>query len=95
MLTDAGSVVVFVLDPFPNEDSCEVVHGCEVRSRDHRVGGPMLGWLAPGDRVEVAGELRLARVSAPVEDDLAAVQASIVADSVTHHPVTVAPDEPT
>jgi hypothetical protein len=82
VLTDVGSAVVFVLDPFPTEDRGQVAHACEVRCRDGRVASSLLERLAPGASVEVAGELRLTRVSAPVEDDLAAVRASIVADSV-------------
>jgi hypothetical protein len=80
--TEHGVLTVFVFDPFPEPVPAGTAHACEVRCRDSRLVGDVLRRGLVGASVAVSGELLLAAVSGPVEDELCAVLVSIEADEV-------------
>ncbi|HEY3530857.1 MAG TPA: hypothetical protein VGK78_17065 [Nocardioides sp.] len=90
--TDHGMLAVFVFDPYPEpapESMREgAAHGCEVRCRDERLIGEVLGHGEVGAPVAVTGELILFVVSGPMEDELCAVRAAIEAEDVCFGSVT-------
>lgn len=84
--TEDGVLTVFVFDPFPGPVPAGIAHACEVRCRDNRLAGDVLRHGLVGAQVAVSGELLLATVSGPVEDELCAVRVSIEADDVSLGP---------
>jgi hypothetical protein len=74
---------VFVFDPFPEPVPAGIAHACEVRCRDDRLVGDVLRHGLVGASVAVSGELVLAAMSGPVEDELCAVRVSIEAEDVS------------
>ena len=84
--TEDGVLTVFVFDPFPDPVPAGIAHACEVRCRDNGLVDDVLRHGLVGASVAVSGELLLATVSGPVEDEFCAVRVSIEADDVYFGP---------
>ena len=70
---------VFVLDPFPETGEAGVAHACEVVCPGHELAVGVMKGIQRGQPVAVSGELMMQRIQGPLEDDLTAVRARIVA----------------
>jgi hypothetical protein len=90
-LLGEDSWVVFVLDPFPGWAGVRLAHACEVVCPSEGLASSVLERVQRGDRVEVTGELRMERISGPLEDDLSAVRVWIRANTLAVTSGTQAP----
>lgn len=76
---EAAETVVFVLDPFPGPGEAGVAHACEAVCPGHELALGVMKGIKRGQPVAVTGELMMQRTQGPLEDDLTAVRAWIVA----------------